>query len=152
MGNGVSRTPKDEFACAVVAHDYLRMKEYYLNNSSVSSKQCNSYAALSVEASSVEDFVALFDACSDIIGKAMYEYDEELQDCRNPAVIIEKYSRMSVEKKNTFHINVLNSIIKDDKSKALKAKKTQDYSLSFAGTAADTNAEREAAEISESHK
>eukprot|EP00607_Mallomonas_marina_P007044 CAMPEP_0182434526 /NCGR_PEP_ID=MMETSP1167-20130531/70259_1 /TAXON_ID=2988 /ORGANISM="Mallomonas Sp, Strain CCMP3275" /LENGTH=397 /DNA_ID=CAMNT_0024624501 /DNA_START=220 /DNA_END=1413 /DNA_ORIENTATION=+ len=125
------------------------MKEYYTDELHLSNKagRRGSYSGLTVEANDNEDYVVLFDTVNNLIQIALQEYEKEIQDCRSPAVIIEKYNKMSEDERNNFHVKVVESIVKEEKSKSNSTSKTADYTLSFSGSAADTSAEKEAASI-----
>eukprot|EP01041_Mallomonas_annulata_P010423 gene10423-21745_t len=123
MGNIVTPPPSELFAFTVSLQEYQRIKTE----------------------GDLED-VALFDRIEKIRKDAILEYDLEIQKCQNVGVIIAKYIKLNSDEKTIFHKHVIDAITKKEKL-ASKTNKTQDYSLSFSGTAADTKAEKEAGDI-----
>ena len=89
-----------------------------------------------------------------IYSKALQEFENPLEDCRCPAVILLKYSRLTEEEKKEFNDAVVGAIIEKEKirKKAIDNTKAVDYSQSFGGTADDTKNEKEAAALLRGHE
>lgn len=85
-----------------------------------------------------------------IYNDALLEQENPIEDCKNPSVILYKYSVMSPQERKNYHAAIIESANAREKVVAKKAaarNKVQDYSQSFGGTAADTKNEKEAAAI-----
>lgn len=85
----------------------------------------------------------------EIFLQAIQEKDTPLLECKSPAVIAYKYSKLTAEEKEEIQQQVLEAAVLKDKKQFAAAQKAQaqDYSKSFGGTEADSKNEQEAAAI-----
>lgn len=92
----------------------------------------------------------IYQRVEDIVKQAYQEKETPLLECRSPAVIQYKLSKLAEAELQEFNQAIVDAAIQKDK-KLHKNKKgnstAEDYSKSFGGTAEDTKNEKEAADL-----
>lgn len=88
-----------------------------------------------------------------VFNMAKQEYHLKFPDeCRNPLVILHRYTSMKDDEKESFHNNFIEAVLLREEARSKAAAKNAssaatDYSKSFGGTAEDTKKEKDAAAL-----
>lgn len=157
MGNAATITEKQSlFAFKVVSNDYSSIIHYNnrVNSGEIEGPYYYSDRSESLDRETVNrvDKVGndqeLCERLQQVWQEAIREELIDLELCRNPSVIVYKYSGLSNEEKEQFIDKMLALVVEQDKNNSNGKKNSKsDYSKSFGGTVDDTKNEKEAAEI-----
>lgn len=146
MGNGSSiRDDSDLFAFQIVKIEYENLNKSFnskKNDCSDNENGCD-FLPNTIEFS-------IKSRLEEIFIQSKNEYDYNISDCTNPSVILYKYQKLSVEELDEFSEMVMEAAIAREKiahDLAIKNGVKSDYSKGFSGSAADTKAEKDAADL-----
>jgi hypothetical protein len=151
MGNSASiRDESELFAFQIMKLEYDHLKKNFISKKNDDNDNGNGCEFLPSYNSNDATDLSIKSRLEEIFIKSKTEYDYNINDCSNPSVILYKYQKLSADELDTFSEKVIDAAVTREKNAhdlAIKNGVKSDYSKGFSGSAADTKAEKDAADL-----